>query len=97
MALHGHQLKGKKNAIRDLSVLHREFIDCLFVAHFHHAGSLTVGEGSDNDVELVQIPSVMGADEYSDSLMTGAKAGAIFSVFERGKGRTIEYRIKLKK
>lgn len=94
-AIHGHQLKRKKNAIRDLSQLHREFIDYLFVAHFHHAGSLTVGEGLDNDIELIQIPSVMGADEYSDSLMTGAKAGALFSVFEKGRGRTIEYRIKL--
>jgi hypothetical protein len=95
-ALHGHQLKGRKNAIRDLSLLHRSFIDYLYVAHFHHAGSLTVGEGVNNDIEMIQIPSVMGADEYSDSLMTGAKAGALFSVFERGKGRTIEYKIKLR-
>jgi hypothetical protein len=95
-ALHGHQLKGRKNAIRDLSLLHREFIDYLYVAHFHHAGSLTVGEGLTNDIEMIQIPSVMGTDEYSDSLMTGAKAGALFSVFERGKGRTIEYKIKLR-
>lgn len=95
-ALHGHQLKGKKNAIRDLSLLHRTFIDYLYVAHFHHAGSFTVGEGVDNDIELIQIPSVMGADEYSDSLMTGAKAGALFSVFERGKGRSIEYKIRLR-
>ncbi|MCR8641532.1 hypothetical protein NV379_02575 [Paenibacillus sp. N1-5-1-14] len=94
-ALHGHQLKGKKNAIRDLSVLHREFIDYLYIAHFHHAGSLTVGIGANNDIEVIQIPSVMGSDEYSDSLMTGAKAGALFSVFERGKGRAIEYKIKL--
>lgn len=94
-ALHGHQLKGKKNAIRDLSLLHREFIDFLYIAHFHHGGSFTVGEGLTNDMEIIQIPSVMGSDEYSDSLMTGAKAGAIFDVYEEGKGRTISYRIKL--
>lgn len=94
-AIHGHQLKGKKNAIRDLSILHREFIDFLYIAHFHHAGSLTVGEGLTNDMEIINIPSVMGSDEYSDSLMTGAKAGANFSVYEKNKGRTIEYKIKL--
>ena len=94
-ALHGHQLKGKKNAIRDLSVLHREFIDYLYIAHFHHGGTLTVGEGLTNDVEIIQIPSVMGSDEYSDSLMTGAKAGANFSVYEKDKGRAISYTIKV--
>lgn len=94
-AIHGHQLKGRKDAIRDLSLLHRTFIDYLFVAHFHHSGTLTVGEGVNNNIEMIQIPSIMGSDEYSDSLMTGAKSGALFSVFEKGKGRTIEYRIRL--
>lgn len=94
-ALHGHQLKGKSNAIRDLTMLHREFIDVLYIGHFHHTGSLTVGEGTTNNIEIVNVPSVMGADEYSDSLMTGAKAGALFSVFGEGKGRYIEYRLKL--
>jgi hypothetical protein len=88
-------LSGKKNAIRDLSMLHRKFFDFLYVAHFHHGGSLTVGEGSTNDIEIIQVPSVMGSDEYADSLMTGAKAGAIFDVYEQGKGRTINYKIKL--
>jgi hypothetical protein len=94
-ALHGHQLKGKKNAIRDLSILHREFIDYLYIAHYHHSSLLTVGEGLTNDVETIQIPSVMGSDEYSDSLMTGAKAGALFDIYEKNKGRTIQYKIKL--
>jgi hypothetical protein len=94
-ALHGHQLKGKKDAIRDLSNLHRSFIDYLYVAHFHHAGSLTVGESKTNNVELIQIPSVMGSDEYSDSLMTGAKAGAEFAIYEKNKGRRIIHNILL--
>jgi hypothetical protein len=94
-AIHGHQLKGKKNAIRDLSLLHREFIDVLYLAHFHHAGSLTVGESLTSDIEVINIPSVMGSDEYADSLMTGAKAGAVFDVYERGKCRTVHYKIKL--
>lgn len=94
-ALHGHQLKNNKNAIRDLSQLHRKFFDFLYVAHFHHSDQKTVGEAKTHNIEMITIPSVMGSDEYSDSLLTGAKAGANFSVFEKGKGRTISYNIKL--
>ena len=94
-ALHGHQLKGGKNAIKDLSMLHKKFYDYLFVFHFHHGNSLTVGENGVNNVEILQMPSIMGSDEYSDSLMTGGKAGAKFFVFEEDKGKTIEYSIIL--
>lgn len=94
-ALHGHQLKNSKTAIRDLSLLHKTFFDVLFVSHFHHGNSLTVGANDHGNVEILQLPSVMGSDEYSDTLMTGAKAGASFFVFEEGKGRTISYNIIL--
>ena len=91
IACHGHQLKGKKNAIRDLSMLRRKFFDYLYVSHFHHGSSLTVGETETNNVEVIQLPSVMGSDEYSDTFMSGAKAGANLSIYETGKGRTISY------
>lgn len=94
-ALHGHQIKNNKHAIRDLSQLHRKFYDYVYVAHFHHGNALTVGQAETHNLEVIQIPSVMGSDEYSDTLMTGAKAGANFSVFEEGKGRTIQYNIIL--
>ncbi len=94
-ALHGHQLKGKKDAIRDLSNLHRQFVDHLYISHFHHSGTLTVGESKTSNVEVIQVPSVMGSDEYSDSLMTGAKAGAIFDIYENEKGRKITHNIIL--
>lgn len=94
-SLHGHQLKGNKNTIRDLSMLHKKFYDYILVFHFHHGNTLTVGENGVNNVEVLQMPSVMGADEYADSLMTGAKAGARFMVFQEDKGRTIDYNIVL--
>lgn len=90
-ACHGHQLKGKKNAIKDISMAKRKFIDFLYVSHFHHASTLTVGESETSNIEVIQLPSVMGSDEYSDSLFTGAKAGANLSIYEEGKGRTISY------
>ncbi|MNF55134.1 hypothetical protein D3C84_365840 [compost metagenome] len=94
-ACHGHQLKGKKNAIKDISMLKRKFFDFLYVSHFHHGSSLTVGEADTHNIEVIQLPSIMGSDEYSDSLMTGAKSGANISVFEEGKGRTISYNFTL--
>ena len=94
-AIHGHQLKNVKSAIKDLSFLHKEFIDYLYVAHFHHGATLTVGENFTNNVEVINIPSIMGSDEYADQLMVGGKAGANFSVYEENKGRTISYQIHL--
>ncbi|WP_144459111.1 hypothetical protein [Bacillus pumilus] len=91
VACHGHQIKNKKNAIRDLSQLKRKFYDYMYISHFHHGNMLTVGEAAGHNVQVIQLPSVMGSDEYSDSLMTGAKAGANLSIFESGKGRTIQY------
>lgn len=91
VACHGHQIKNKKNAIRDLSQLKRKFYDYMYISHFHHGNMLTVGEAAGHNVQVIQLPSVMGSDEYSDSLMTGAKAGANLSIFESEKGRTIQY------
>ncbi|MCP9283634.1 hypothetical protein [Bacillus safensis] len=91
VACHGHQIKNKKNAIRDLSQLKRKFYDYMYISHFHHGNMLTVGEAAGHNVQVIQLPSVMGSDEYSDSLMTGAKAGANLTIFESGKGRTIQY------
>jgi hypothetical protein len=94
-ACHGHQLKGAKNAVKDLSMLHRKFYDYLLVYHFHHGNALTVGQSDTNNIEVLQCDSIMGSDEYSDSLMTGAKPGAKFYIFEKGKGKTITYNILL--
>jgi len=91
VACHGHQIKNKKNAIRDLSMLKRKFFDYMYISHFHHGNTLTVGETGTNNVEVIQLPSVMGSDEYSDTFMAGAKAGANLSIYETAKGRTISY------
>jgi hypothetical protein len=94
-ACHGHQLKGKKNAVRDISMLKRKFFDFLYVSHFHHGNTLTVGETDTHDIEIIQLPSIIGSDGYSDSLMTGAKSGANLSIYESNKGRTVSYKFIL--
>jgi hypothetical protein len=91
VAAHGHQIKNKKNAIRDLSMLKRKFFDFMYVSHFHHGNTLTVGEGLSHNIEVIQLPSIMGSDEYSDSFFSGAKAGASLDIYEEGKGRSVSY------
>jgi hypothetical protein len=91
VAAHGHQLKSKKNAIRDLSMLKRKFYDYLYINHFHHGNTITVNEGLSHNIEVIQLPSIMGSDDYSDSFMSGAKAGASLDIYEEGKGRSITY------
>jgi len=95
IGVHGHKIKNIKNTIKDLSQQHRKFYDYCFMAHLHHSESLSISEGETNNCEVLLIPSVMGADEYSDTLMTGSKAGARLDIFEENKGRTITYNISL--
>jgi hypothetical protein len=95
MAKHGHQIKNIKTALKDLSMLHREFIDYLILSHYHHAEEITVGEGATNDCEVIILPSVMGSDKYSDMLMTGAKAAGKLLIFEEGKGKVTSHTLKL--
>ncbi|GED72525.1 hypothetical protein BRE01_62270 [Brevibacillus reuszeri] len=94
-AKHGHQIKNVKTALKDLSMLHREFIDYLILSHFHHAEEITVGEGETNDCEVIILPSVMGSDKFSDKLLTGAKAAGKMLIFEEGKGKVTSHTLKL--
>lgn len=94
-ALHGHQIAGKKNVIHSLTMLHKRFIDYLFIGHYHHGNSLTVSSGENHNIEVIQTSSIMGSDEYSDKLMTSAKAGAELHIFEKDKGRVIQYNFLL--
>jgi hypothetical protein len=88
IALHGHTIKNVKNAIKDLSMLHRKFYDYCFLSHFHASEELTVGEGITNDVEVLICPSMVGSCPYSDKLMKGAKASCKVFVFEEINGHT---------
>jgi hypothetical protein len=96
-AAHGHAFRGMniENVLGKMSQMHREFIDYLIVGHFHHAKEVTVSEGASNNCELLMLPSVMGSDEFSDSLMTGAKPGAKLYIFESCKGKVMGYDIRL--
>lgn len=92
---HGHNIKSLKNFIKESNTFYRKWFDYAVSAHLHHSEEITVNQGLDNNCELLLIPSIMGTDEYSDSLMVNGKAGAKFFIFEEGKGKTISYSINL--
>lgn len=92
--MHGHQLKGIKNVIKNYSILHRTFYDIALVGHFHGGQSISVGEGYGN-TEVKCVPSFVGSDPYADTLCIGSKAMAKLYKVESGYGITEEYTIIL--
>ena len=85
LATHGHQIKNIKTSVKDLSMLHRQFFDVIFIGHFHGGQSMFVGE-SDVNTEVICIPSMVGSDPYSDSLCVGSKAMAQLYTFDAVEG-----------
>ena len=90
LGIHG-EVKNMEQAIKDFSNTYRVPIDFLIAGHKHHAYSETVGINR----EVIIVPSIIGADDFAVSLNRTSNAGATFIVLERGKGKVIEYAIKL--
>lgn len=90
LGIHG-EVKNMEQAIKDFSNTYRVPIDFLIAGHKHHAYSETVGINR----EVIIVPSIIGADDFAVSLNRTSNAGATFIVLERGKGKIIEYAIKL--
>lgn len=90
LGIHG-EVRNMEQAIKDFSHTYRVQLDFLIAGHKHHACSETVGINQ----EVVNVPSIIGVDDFSLSIHKTSNAGATFLVFESGKGKTIEYAIKL--
>lgn len=88
--IHG-EVKSMEQAIKDFSQIYHVQLDFLIAGHKHHAKSETVGINQ----EVINIPSIIGVDDYSLSIHKTSNAGATFLVLEHGRGKTIEYAIKL--
>lgn len=90
LGIHG-EVKNLAQAIKDFSSTYKTQIDFLVGAHNHHGTNEQVGIASD----VISIPSIIGVDDYSLSLNKTSDPGATLFIIERGKGKTIEYNIKL--
>ena len=90
LGIHG-EVKSMEQAIKDFSQMYRVQLDFLIAGHKHHFRSETVGINQ----EVINVPSIIGVDDYSLSIHKTSNAGATFLVFEKDKGKVIEYSIKL--
>lgn len=90
LGFHG-ECKNLEQAIKDFSRTYNTNIDFLVGGHKHHQNSENVGVESD----VIGAPSIIGIDDYSLSLNKTSDPGATLFVLESGKGKNIEYNIKL--
>lgn len=90
LGIHGEG-KGLEQAIKDFSRTYKTEISFLVGGHKHHQNSSNIGIESD----VVGAPSIIGIDDYALSLHKTSDPGATLFVLEKGKGKTIEYNIKL--
>lgn len=90
LGIHG-ECKNFEQAIKDFSRTYGTRIDFLVCGHKHHQHSANIGLESD----VIGAPSIIGVDDYSLSLHKTSDPGATLFVLEYGKGKVIEYNIKL--
>ena len=90
LGIHG-EVKNMDTALKDFSRLYKVQLNYLIAGHYHHGKYEEVGQ----DIEVLNIPSIIGIDDYSLSLLQGANAGAKLFCFEENNGKAIEYSIKL--
>lgn len=95
LAMHGHQIKSMESAIKDLSMVRRDFVEYLLLGHFHAGKSITCNEGCLNDAEILVAPSFIGSDPYSDSLFKGSKAACMIYGFNSLYGHVESHKILL--
>lgn len=90
LAIHG-EVRNMENAIKDFSNTYNTDIRILIGGHMHHYKAETVGVNR----EVINVPSIIGIDDYSVSLNKTSNPGATLLVVEENAGISIEYKIKL--
>lgn len=90
LGIHG-EVRSMENALKDFSLTYNTPVDILIGGHMHHYKGETVGI----DKEVVNVPSVVGIDDFAISLNKTSRPGATLLIIEEGLGISIEYKIKL--
>ena len=90
LGIHG-EVKNMANAIKEFSSIYGIHIKYLLAGHLHHNKTEEIGVNQ----EVINIGSIIGADDYSLSLRKTSNASAKLLVFEQEKGKTCEYTLKL--
>ena len=90
LAIHG-EVRNMENAIKDFSNTYNTDIKILIGGHMHHYKAETVGVNR----EVINVPSIIGIDDFSMSLNKTSNPGATLLVVEGNTGISVEYKIKL--
>lgn len=90
LGIHG-EVRNMENAIKDFSSTYNTDIHILIGGHMHHYKSETVGINRD----VINVPSIIGIDDYSMTLNKTSNPGASLFLIEANKGVTVDYKIKL--
>lgn len=90
VGIHG-EVKNLEDVMKNFSKIYNVDIDYLAAGHLHHSRTEAVGIKS----EIINIPSVIGVDDYALSLGKASDAGAKILVFDNNDGLKMDYRIVL--
>lgn len=90
LGIHG-EVRNASNALKEFSQIYGVPIQYLIMGHLHHSKTEEVGV----NCETINVPSVIGVDDYSLSLRKTSNAGAKLLVFSDTDGLVCDYRIKL--
>lgn len=90
LGIHG-EVRNMEKAIKDFSNTYNTDIHILIGGHMHHYKSETVGINRD----VINVPSIIGIDDYSMTLNKTSNPGASMFLIEEDKGVTVDYKIKL--
>lgn len=90
LGIHG-EVKNMERAIKDFSTTYKTDISILIGGHMHHYKAEDVGVNK----EVVNVPSIIGIDDYSMSLNKTSNPGATLLMIKPDVGVNIEYKIKL--
>lgn len=80
LGYHGDH-KNLKEDIEFFENYYQVGIDILVGGHLHRNSQETIGYGLMGDREIIRVPSLIGADEYSKSIRKISRAGAFYMTF----------------
>lgn len=90
LGIHG-EVRNMESAIKDFANTYNTDIKILIGGHMHHYKAETVGVNR----EVINVPSIIGIDDFSMSLNKTSNPGATLLVIEGNTGISVEYKIKL--
>lgn len=91
LSTHGQNEKNLENSLKDYSHMYNANIDFLITGHKHSKFEQTIGLNK----EIIQLPSVVGIDDFSMNIKKTSNPGAKMMVLEKGYGSVVDYNIKL--